>query len=279
MEQRRLSEYSVKKFQEYLVEEEKSNATVEKYIRDIQAFMKFADCGEVKKILVMDYKQQLIADGYAVRSVNSMLASINSYLTFMGWEDCKVKCLKMQHQIYTEEDKELTKEEYLRLLKAAKDQPRLYLTIETICATGIRVSELQYFTVERVRNGEISVSCKGKNRKILLPRNLRKHLLAYAGRQKISTGRIFVTKSGKPVNRSNLWNQMKKLCSIAGVKPAKIFPHNLRKLFARTFYGIEKDIAKLEDILGHCNINTTRIYIVSTGTEHRKKIECLGLVV
>ena len=185
----------------------------------------------------------------------------------------------MQREIYCAEEKELTREEYFRLLEASAGHPRLHLILQAICGTGIRISELKYFTVEAVRRGEITVSCKGKNRTILLPGLLCRRLLAYAEKEGIASGMIFVTRRGNPVNRSNIWAQMKGLCRKAGVKESKIFPHNLRKLFARTFYGIEKDIARLADILGHSSINTTRIYIVSTGTEHRKKIECLGLVV
>lgn len=217
--------------------------------------------------------------GYAVRSINSMLASLNSLLDFFGWSDCKVKNVKMQHQAYCEEEKELTKAEYLRLLNAAKDRPQLRLVLETICGTGIRVSELRYFTVEAVKSGTVVVNCKSKNRMILLPGKLKKLLLCYARRNDIRSGAIFITRNGNPLNRSNIWAQMKSLCEAAGVKKSKVFPHNLRKLFARTFYGIEKDITKLADILGHSSIDTTRIYIMSSGTEHRRKIERLGLVV
>ena len=208
-----------------------------------------------------------------------MLASLNSLLEFLGWKDCKVKHLKRQRQIYCSEDKELSKEEYKRLLEAARDQEQLKLVMQTICGTGIRVSELRFFTVERVIQGEVVVSCKGKTRTILIPGKLRKRLLDYAKKEKIRSGVIFITRNGRPLNRSSIWAQMKALCVEAGVNPSKVFPHNLRKLFARTFYGIEKEIAKLADILGHSSIDTTRIYIMTTGTEHRKKIERLGLIV
>lgn len=190
-----------------------------------------------------------------------------------------MKSMKSQRQIYCAEDKKLTKEEYMRLLNVAKKQPRLYLVIQTICGTGIRVSELSYFTVEAVKTGEVTVSCKNKTRIILLPRRLKKELLTYAKRCDIKTGVIFRTRSDRPLNRSNIWADMKRLCLEAQVNPSKVFPHNLRKLFARTFYGIEKDIVKLADILGHGNVETTRIYIMSTGIEHRRKIERLGLVI
>lgn len=252
---------------------------MEKYLRDVRAFLVFSGQTAITKDLVMTYKQALLEKNYAVRSINSMLASLNSLLDFLGWGDCKVKSLKIQRQTYCAEEKELTKAEYLRLLEASRNQPQLNLIMQTICGTGIRVSELKYFTVETVRRGEIVVSCKSKTRTILLPGKLKKLLLEYAKKNKIQSGAVFVTRNGKPVNRSNIWAQMKRLCEIAGVKPSKVFPHNLRKLFARTFYGIEKDIAKLADILGHSSINTTRIYIMTTGTEHRRKIERLGLVV
>ena len=225
------------------------------------------------------YKQFLIEKQYSVKSINSMLVSVNSLLAFLGWSDCRVKSIRQQRQIYCTEEKELTKSEYLRLLEAAKKKPQLRLVMETICGTGIRVSELRYFTVEAVRRGEIVVNCKAKTRTILLPGKLRKLLLDYAKKNQIVSGSIFVTRNGNPLNRSNIWSDMKKLCETANVKASKVFPHNLRKLFARTFYGIEKDIAKLADILGHSSIDTTRIYIISTGTEHRREIERLGLVI
>jgi integrase len=208
-----------------------------------------------------------------------MLASLNSLLDFLGLSACKVKNIRTQRQTYSTEDKELTKAEYLRLLEASKKNEQLNLVIQTICGTGIRVSELRYFTVEAIRSGEVIVDCKNKTRTILVPGKLKKLLLNYAKRHHIIAGPIFITRTGKPLNRSNIWAAMKKLCETAGVKPSKVFPHNLRKLFARTFYGIEKDIAKLADILGHSSINTTRIYIMTTGQEHRQKIERLGLVI
>lgn len=263
----------------YLRREEKSAATQEKYLRDVQAFCVYANGNELTKELVVAWKKHLIDQGYAVRSVNSMLASVNSLLDFLGLSNCKAKNIRMQQQTYCAEDKELTKTEYLRLLEACKKNEQLKLVIQTICATGIRVSELQYFTVEAIRYGEVTVDCKNKTRTILVPGKLKNLLLNYAKRHGITAGAIFITRTGKTLNRSNIWAAMKKLCQIAGVKASKVFPHNLRKLFARTFYGIEKDIAKLADILGHSSINTTRIYIMTTGTEHRRKIERLGLVI
>ena len=279
MVQRTLSPRHLVSFREYLIREEKSAATIEKYLRDTKGFLEYAADREVTKELVIAYKAELQKKSYAVRSINSMLASINSLMDFLGWNDCKVKTLHCQRQTYCAEEKELTKAEYLRLLEASQKNEQLNLVIQTICGTGIRVSELRYFTVEAVSSGEITVQCKNKTRTILIPGKLKKLLLHYAKRCGIQSGSIFITKKGKPMDRSNIWAQMKRLCVAAKVNPSKVFPHNLRKLFARTFYGIEKDIAKLADILGHSSINTTRIYIMTTGTEHRRKIERLGLVV
>lgn len=279
MRERILTNVHIQKFSDYLIREEKSNATCEKYIRDIHGFWTFAGNNRVTKELVVAWKKQLTAREYAVRSINSMLASVNSLFSFLEWHDCKVKSIRLQKQTYCAEEKELTKAEYLRLLEASKRNEQLNLVLQTICGTGIRVSELRYFTVEAVRHGEITVSCKSKTRTILVPGKLRKLLLNFAKQRHISSGAIFVGKSGRTLERSNIWRRMKQLCKVARVKESKVFPHNLRKLFARTFYGIEKDIAKLADILGHSSINTTRIYIMTTGIEHRRKIERLGLVV
>ena len=271
--------HQIEEFSSHLSREEKSDATREKYLRDVQAFCVYAGDQEITKELVVAWKKQLIERGYAVRSVNSMLASVNSFLDFLELSACKVKNIRTQRQTYCTEDKELTKAEYLRLLAASKKNDQLNLVIQTICGTGIRVSELRYFTVEAIKHGEVTVDCKNKTRTILVPGKLQNVLLNYAKRHGVTTGAIFVTRNGKPLNRSNIWAAMKRLCETAGVQPSKVFPHNLRKLFARTFYGIEKDIAKLADILGHSSINTTRIYIMTTGIEHRRKIERLGLVV
>lgn len=279
MEERKINERLIQSFNQYLIREEKSTATVEKYLRDARAFVVYVGERNVTKEVVMAYKKYLQKKDYAVRSINSMLASLNSLLDFLGWSDCKVKSIRQQKQTYCAEEKELTKAEYMRLLEAAKGKPQLQLVMQTICGTGIRVSELRFFTVEDVKQGEIIVNCKGKTRTILIPGKLKKLLLDYAKKEKIRSGVIFITRNGKPLNRSCIWAQMKELCKNAEVNPNKVFPHNLRKLFARTFYGIEKDIAKLADILGHSSIDTTRIYIMTTGTEHRKKIERLGLVI
>lgn len=268
-------------FKQHMYSEEKSDLTIEKYIRDIRSFFGFLNGGYVTKEAVIEYKRSLINDGYTVRSVNSMLASINSFFSFLGWYDCRVKSLKIQKEIFCPEEKELSKAEYVRLVKTAKKKhnERLCLIIQTICGTGIRVSELQYITVEAVQKGSTKVSCKAKNRSIFIVKELRKKLLKYAKRNGISSGKIFITRTGKAVDRVTVWREMKKLCREAEVNPSKVFPHNLRHLFARAFYAIEKDVAKLADVLGHSNINTTRIYIVSTGLEHCRRMESMRLII
>ena len=276
-----LTSNQIAAFAAYLKSEEKSENTIEKYIRDVRAFTTYMGNAEITKEAVIAYKNKLLSEGYAVRSINSMVASINSLFAFLGWEDLKVKSFKLQQKIYCSEEKELTKAEYMRLVNTAKQKgnERLNLLIQTICGTGIRVSELQYITVEAVTCGEAVVSLKGKTRSVFIVRELQKKLLRYAAEQKITSGAIFITRTGKPMSRTNIWREMKSLCEQAGVNPQKVFPHNLRHLFARTFYGIEKDIAKLADILGHSSINTTRIYIITTGNEHRHRMENMRLVI
>ncbi len=278
MKESNQNEEQIQSFHQSLICEEKSAATVEKYLRDVRAFLVYSGEQTLSKEVVLAYKKHLQEKKYAVRSINSMLASLNRFLNFIGRPECRVKALKLQRCAYCAEEKELTKAEYERLLKAAGEQAQLRLVMQTICSTGIRVSELHAFTVENVRCGEVSVNCKGKTRVIFVPGKLRKRLLDYAKKENIRTGAIFLAANGKPLDRKTIWAQMKGLCKAAGVSPGKVFPHNLRKLFARTFYNIEKDIAKLADILGHSSIDTTRIYIVTTGREHRRKIEKMGLV-
>ena len=281
MKGRIITESIILSFKTYLQNEEKSTNTIEKYIRDVKAFAVYTNNLDVTKEMVIAYKNKLIVDNYAVRSINSMIASLNSLFVFVGWDDLKVKSIKLQRQIYCTEEKELTKVEYLRLVNTAKQKgnERLNLLIQTICGTGIRVSELQYITVEAAKCGKAVVSLKGKTRSVFIVSELKKKLLRYAAEQGIKSGTIFVTRSGKPLSRTNIWREMKNLCEQANVNPDKVFPHNLRHLFARTFYGIEKDIAKLADILGHSSINTTRIYIITTGNEHRQRMENMRLIV
>lgn len=267
-------------FENYLRMDEKSENTIEKYLRDVRAFCRAISMKAVTKNIVMEFKASLIGR-YAVSSANSVIASVNAFLRFMGWIDCCIKQFKVQKKTFCSEDRELTKSEYIRLVNTAKQSgnERLNLIIQTICATGIRVSELQYITIEAIRKGEAIVSCKNKTRTIFIVRKLQKKLLHYAATKGIASGCVFVTRSGKPVSRCNVWREMKALCEQAGVSPDKVFPHNLRHLFARTFYGIEKDIARLADILGHSSINTTRIYIITTGAEHKRRMENMRLII
>lgn len=280
MKGRNLTNEAIQGFKKYLREEEKSENTIEKYLRDVRAFATYLGGAEITKESVITYKDKLISENYAVRSINSMLASLNSLFSFLNWIDCRVKSIKLQRQIYCSEEKELTKAEYMRLVNTAKQKgnERLNLILQTICGTGIRVSELQYITVEAVKCGEAVVSLKGKTRSVFIVRELQKKLLRYAAEQGITSGTIFITRTGRPMSRTNIWREMKGLCGQAGINPQKVFPHNLRHLFARTFYGIEKDIAKLADILGHSSIDTTRIYIISTGDEHRRRMENMRLI-
>ena len=281
MEGRVLSREMIRQFQQYLEKEEKSEATVEKYIRDVTAFAYYINNTAISKEKVIAYKQKLSDAGYAIRSINSMLASLNSLFTYLGWTDLRVKSLKLQKQAFCPEEKELTRAEYERLCRTAsrKQNERLCLILQTICSTGIRVSELPYITAEAVRNSKAQVSLKGKIRTVLLPNDLRKKLLRYVSVHSIETGPVFITRGGKPVSRTNIWRQMKNLCAEANVDPGKVFPHNLRHLFARIFYGLEKDIVRLADVLGHSSVDTTRIYIISTGAEHRHCMERMHLVI
>ena len=279
MEERFITQAMLEDFRRYLIDEEKSAATIEKYLRDLQRFAGFAAGQALTRQVMLAYKAKL-AEEYAVSSANSMLAALNALLRHLGWHDLCVKQFRVQRQIYTPEEKELTRAEYERLVAAAYKQGnvRLCLILQTICATGIRVSELPFITVEAVRRGEATVCCKGKTRTVLLVRELRSLLIWYAGEIGLTSGPVFVTCSGRPVSRTAVWRDMKALCLAAGVAPGKVYPHNLRHLFARIFYGKEKDIAKLADILGHSSIDTTRIYIATNSAEHRRRMEGLHLI-
>lgn len=266
-------------YKEHLVNEEKSNVTVEKYIRDIEVFCKWLDERELTKQLVLEYKNKLIND-YAPTSVNSVIAALNGFFVYNEWYGLKVKSLKLQKQLFCKSEKELSKQEYDRLLKAAKEKKneRLNLIMQTICSTGIRVSELPYVTVSAVEQGQTQVKLKGKIRVVIFTKELCRILKKYIKEQGITEGAVFVTRSGKPIDRHSIWKSMKKLCESANVAPEKVFPHNLRHLFARTFYGIQKDIVRLADILGHSNVNTTRVYTIENGEVHRRQMHKLGLV-
>lgn len=269
----------ISEFKKYLLNEEKSSVTVEKYIRDVTTFYVWSNNRAIEKADVIAYKEFLMGS-YKIASVNSMLSSINSFFTYLEWFELKVKTLKKQKELFIREEKELTKAEYERLLDAArsKKNKRIYYIMQTICATGIRISELRFITTEAIRMQRAEVRCKGKNRMVFLPKNLCKILKEYTKEENIQNGSIFTTKTGKPINRRNVWADMKKLCETANVARTKVFPHNLRHLFARTFYSQQKDIVRLADLLGHSSVNTTRIYTIESGYKHKKIIQRLGLV-
>ncbi len=281
MKMQRISQATIQQFENHLKAEEKSKNTVEKYIRDVRAFADFLGTQAVTKEIAIAYKQNLLNQHYASRSINSMIAALNSLFTYINRQDCRLKSIKIQKQIFCPEECQLTKAEYLRLVEAASSSgnTRLRLMLQTICCTGIRVSELQFITAQAVRKGQAVISLKGKVRSIFLVKPLQKKLLRYMAEQNITNGSVFVTRTGKPISRTNIWREMKALCEDANVSPMKVFPHNLRHLFARTFYNIEKDIAKLADVLGHTSINTTRIYIITTSHEHQRHMEKLRLII
>ena len=269
----------IKRFEEFLYEEERSNNTIEKYMRDIRFFCEWLGRRKIEKSVVVEYKKEL-CDRYAIKSVNSMLSSINAFFVFTGRCDLKVKTLKIQRQIFADKSKELSKAEYERLLNAAKDKKneRLYYLMQTIASTGLRVSEIKYVTCEAVRQGQAVINCKGKIRQIFLPKKLCQMLKEYIKSRNIKSGSVFITRSGRPLDRCAIWKMLKDLCESAGVSKDKVFPHNFRHLFARTFYSLQKDIVRLADILGHSSVETTRIYTMESGTEHIKQLQKLGLL-
>lgn len=281
VEEHNLEENMLEQFRRNLTEEEKSKATVEKYVRDVKIFFRYMEgrC-PVTKEKVIDYKQILIRQ-YAVSSVNSMLAALNHFFKYMGWYDCVVKSLKIQKSSFRAGEKELTKKEYYRLLDAAKrkGKERLYCLIQTLCATGIRVSELSFITVKAIQEGRALVSMKNKTRVVILPESLCRLLKKYIRQKNITSGSIFITRTGKPMDRSNIFHEMKKLCEEADVSREEVFPHNLRHLFACTYYNMKKDIVHLADLLGHSNVNTTRIYTLVSGKEEARQLAKLGLVI
>lgn len=262
-----------------LLADERAAGTISKYRHDLTAFAHWLDGRTVTKETAAGWKSHLSYCGYAPRTVNSMLAAVNGFCRFMAWH-IKVKFLKIQRQIFRDSSRELTKEEYDRLLTAAREsgQERLALIMETLCATGIRVSELRYITVEAAKAGRATITLKGKIRTILLSTKLCRKLVKYAKKQKNAAGEIFLTSSGKGISRRQVWYELKRLCKAAGVEPTKVFPHNLRHLFATTFYRACRDIVRLADMLGHSSIDTTRIYLMVSGTEQQRQLDRLGLV-
>ena len=275
-----LTQREFDQFEDYLRHDEREESTIEAYLRSLTRFAEWADGRAVTKELAMEWKAALAEAGYRPISVNAMLAAVNKFFICMGREDCKVKYLKLQRQMFRKSEKDLSKEEYQRLVQAAREKGdlRMELILETICATGIRVGELKYITVEAVRAGVAEIALKGKIRTILLPHRLCRKLQKYAKQQKIASGKLFLTQDGLPVSRQSIWTRMKALCEAAGVERSKAFPHNLRSLFARSFYGSCHDVVRLADVLGHSSIETTRIYLMSTGKEYLRQLDKLGLV-
>ena len=267
-------------FGRYLRQEERAESTVKKYLRDLQAFLLWLDGRPLNKEATAAWKEQLLRQSYAPATINSMLAALNTFLRFTGRDACRVKFLKLQRRLFRDEGRELSREEFDRLLAAAQalGRERLALLMETISATGIRVGEVKYITLEALRRGRAEIALKGKIRTILLPAKLCRKLQKYARKQKIASGEIFRTGSGKSLHRRQIWAEMKALCQHAGVARSKVFPHNLRHLFATAFYRACKDVVRLADVLGHSSIETTRIYLLTTGKEHRRALERLGFV-
>lgn len=269
--------------QDYLVyqeEQERSVATIQKYAHDLTDLYLYLNGQPLNKLVLIGWKQKL-TETHAPTTVNSMLTAVNGYLSYMGWSELRIKLLKIQKSLFLDEQKELTRSEYMRLVRVAeqKGNERLALVIQTICATGIRVSELRFITAEAVYCGRAGITNKGKRRTVFLPDKLRRLLKQYMKKQRITAGAVFVTKTGKALDRSNIWRDMKALCESAGVDSNKVFPHNLRHLFARTFYSLERDLSRLADILGHSNVSTTRIYTAESGAVHARQMERMGLVV
>ena len=270
----------LQEFKEYLKNEERESSTIAKYLHDVQVFVGWLGEKEITKEKLTGYKEYLIEKKYNPKTINGILSAINKFLTFVGQSELKVKYLRIQRQLFRNSNRELTQAEYLKLINKAQElgKERLSLLMQTICATGIRVSELKYITVETVKAGKAEISLKGKIRTILLTGKLCKKLLKYAKRQKITSGEIFITRSGRGLGRKQIWAEMKALCKKSGVSAGKVFPHNLRHLFARAFYRVCKDVAKLADVLGHSSIETTRIYLISTGAEHLQTLNKLQLL-
>ena len=281
MMQQQVTRPLIEVFTKKLQAAERSAGTIEKYRRDVQSFITWLGARDVSHEAAAEWKQHLQVQGYSPATINSMLVAVNRFFDCMGWQDCRVKTLKIQRRLFRQENRNLSKEEYIKLINTAckRGMERLALLMETICATGIRVSEVQYITVEAARQGRTEISLKGKIRTILLPGKLCRKLLKYARKQKTVSGEIFLTRNGTGLSRKQIWAEMKALCRFAGVEASKVFPHNLRHLFAQTFYRVTHDVAKLADLLGHSSIETTRIYLIATGAEHEGLINKLKLII
>ena len=277
---RALTDARIERYLSHLREQERSPATIQKYAHDLKALSRWLMGEPATKAALLEWKQRL-SESYAPATVNAMLTAVNGCFRFLGWKELPVKLLRLQKNLFLEESRELTRQEYVRLVSTAqcRGEQQLSLVIQTLCATGIRVSELRFITVEALRRGRAEVSNKGKRRIVFLPEKLRRLLRSFAKAQKITAGAVFVTRTGQPLNRSNIWRSMKALCGAAGVAAQKVFPHNLRHLFARIFYSMEKDLSRLADILGHSSVNTTRIYTAESGAVHARQMERMGLIV
>ncbi|MBD5393931.1 MAG: tyrosine-type recombinase/integrase [Lachnospiraceae bacterium] len=277
MDHYRLTEEIFNGFKSYLREEEHGQATIKKYISDVRAFAVWVRDRNISKTVVTEWKEWLLENGYAATTINGKLSALNALFSYLGWNDCRAKFLRIQRSLFREDAKELTQEEYKRLLDAAysMEKDRLALLLEIIFVTGIRISEVKYVTLEAAKAGRAEINLKGKIRVILIPEKLRIKVIQYAKRQQITAGEIFLTRSGKRLSRGQIWREMKGLCKDADVEPTKVFPHNLRHLFATSFYKVCKDIVKLADVLGHSSVETTRIYLMTTGSEHEKQLNRL----
>lgn len=285
MNERTITANLLRRYALHLREEERADSTIEKYVRDLEALGRHLAGRPVTKAALIGWKEEL-AQRHAPATVNSMIAAVNGFLRFMGWRECAVKLLNIQKSPFCDEGRELTRSEYVRLVRAAEldGNRRLALVLQTICATGIRVSELKFITVEAVQTGRAEIANKGKRRTVFLPDKLRRLLRTYLQAQKKTAqpadvkNPVFTTRTGRPLDRSNIWRDMKRLCDSAGVEPGKVFPHNLRHLFARTYYTLEKDLSRLADILGHSSVNTTRVYTMESGAVHARQMERMGLI-
>ena len=280
MEYRTSTVEQIREFSRYLREEERETATIDKYSRDVKDFFIWLKDREISRERIAEWKQHLRRVGRKPVTINGKLSALNKFLSFLGRNDCRIKYLKIQRRLFRSTEKQLSKQEYIRLMETAHSlgRERLALLMETICATGIRVSEVKYITAEAIRAGRTEIALKGKIRTILLPGKLCRKLKKYAGKRKIVSGEVFLTRNGKGMSRRQIWAEMKSLCEKAGVAPSKVFPHNLRHLFAQTFYRVCRDVAKLADVLGHSSIETTRLYLISTEAEHARQLERTGLI-
>ena len=280
MEYRTSTVEQIREFSRYLREEERETATIDKYSRDVKDFFIWLKDREISRERIAEWKQHLRRVGRKPVTINGKLSALNKFLSFLGRNDCRIKYLKIQRRLFRSTEKQLSKQEYIRLMETAHSlgRERLALLMETICATGIRVSEVKYITAEAIRAGRTEIALKGKIRTILLPGKLCRKLKKYAGKRKIVSGEVFLTRNGKGLSRRQIWAEMKSLCEKVGVAPSKVFPHNLRHLFARTFYRVCRDVAKLADVLGHSSIETTRLYLISTEAEHVRQMERMGLI-